>query len=289
MLGHKVDQLLCSRFETFTTFRGDPAAWAQVPQYRDRKMLIGAVDVTRFETVTEAFGRVRPDVVINCVGVVKQLKEALDPLVSITINALLPHRLAELCATTGARLIHFSTDCVFSGEKGNYVEDDSSDASDLYGRSKFLGEVGGAHCLTLRTSIIGRDFTRATGLLEWLISNRGGRRIKGYAHAIYSGFTTRALALLVAEIIAHYPDLSGVLHVASQPISKYDLLVKLNSAMHLQIEIQRDNQFHCNRSLCADRFVALTGMQPQTWDEMIKELALDATPYDDLRLIYAKP
>jgi dTDP-4-dehydrorhamnose reductase len=288
MLGHKIDQQLASRFETYTTFRGDPASWARIPQFRGRDTLLGGVDVTRFETVGEAFNRVRPDVVINCVGVVKQLKEAHDPILSLTINSLLPHRLAALCAPTGARLIHFSTDCIFSGEKGQYCEDDVPDARDLYGRTKLLGEVGGANCLTLRTSIIGRDYTRTTSLLEWLISNRGGR-VTGYRNAIYSGFTTLALARIVDELITSHAGLSGVFHVASEPLSKYDLLVKLNTALRLQIEIKPDEKFRCDRSLRGERLAGLTGLRPPTWDEMTADLMADPTPYDDLRKICASP
>lgn len=287
MLGHKVDQELSARFETYVTVRGDAARWGRIPQYRNRgSTLIGGVDAMHFESITEAFLRTRPEVVINCVGVVKQLKEALDPVISITINSLLPHRLAALCASEGARLIHVSTDCVFSGEKGSYVEEDPSDAHDLYGRSKFLGEVGGDNCLTLRTSIIGRDFSRSTGLLEWLISNRGGR-VKGYTHAIYSGFTTQALARLMVAIIAEHPGLTGLVHAASEPISKYELLLRLNSALNLRIQIERDDQFHCDRSLRADRLARLTGLLPPTWNAMIHDLTTDPTPYDELRKIYA--
>ena len=286
MLGHKVDQELNARFETYVTVRGDAARWRRIPQYSGRDTLIGGIDATRFESIAEVFLRVQPDVVVNCVGVVKQLKEAADPVISITVNSLFPHWLAELCGTRGARLIHVSTDCVFSGEKGGYVEEDPSDARDLYGRSKFLGEVAGTNCLTLRTSIIGRDFNRSTGLLEWLISNRGGK-IKGYTGAIYSGFTTLALARLIHAVIADHPGLSGMFHVASRPISKYDLLLKLNEALGLRIAIERDDKFHCDRSLRAERFARLTGLLPPTWEEMIRDLVADPTPYDDLRKIYA--
>lgn len=288
MLGHKVCQVLSGHFETFATFRSFNGLWTRYPMYANvgRSHTIGGVDAMDFDTVVRAFAQVKPDALINCIGIVKQLKEAKDPLISINLNSLFPHRLAELCAATGMRMLHMSTDCVFSGRKGNYTEDDIPDAEDLYGRTKLLGEVNREGCLTIRTSIFGRDFAKQSALLEWFLSNRGGR-VRGYVNAIYTGFPTQVLARIMGDLIADYPHLSGLYHVSSEPINKYNLLVRIRDAMGLDIEIEPYEDFYCDRSLDSSRFRAETGYPIPDWDEMIAELAQDDTPYDEWRKQYA--
>jgi dTDP-4-dehydrorhamnose reductase len=288
MLGHKVFQVLSERFETFATFRGYGGSWTRYPMYAglDPSRTCGGVDALDFDAVVRTFARVKPDAVINCIGIVKQLKEAKDPLVSIAINSLFPHRLAELCVATGARLLHMSTDCVFSGRKGNYVEDDIPDPEDLYGRTKLLGEVSREGCLTVRTSIFGRDFLKQSALLEWFLSNRGGQ-VRGYVNAIYSGFPTQVLARIMGDLIADHADLWGLYHVSSEPISKYDLLVEIRDVLGLDIDVEPYGDFHCDRSLDSSRFWTETGYPVPSWEEMIAELAQDSTPYDEWREQYA--
>jgi dTDP-4-dehydrorhamnose reductase len=286
MLGHKVFQVLSQRYETYATFQNPAGTWTTFPMYRGSEFTLSGVNAIDFDSVIRALARVKPDVVINCIGIIKQLKEASDPVISLSLNALFPHRLADLCAATGARLLHISTDCVFSGRKGHYTEDDVPDAKDLYGRSKLLGELARPGCLTIRTSIFGRDFLKQSALLEWFLSNRGGK-VKGYQHAIYTGFPTQTLARIMGDIIASYPELHGLYQVASQPISKYELLVKIRNAIRLDIEVEPFDDPPCDRSLSADRFIAATGYRMPTWDEMIAELAADPTPYDEWRKQYA--
>jgi dTDP-4-dehydrorhamnose reductase len=288
MLGHKAFQVLSQRFETFVTILDPQGLWKDYPVYQnvDRGRTLGGVNAMDFDTVVRAVEQVRPAVAINCIGIIKQIKEAKDPLVSIALNALFPHQLAELCVSMGTRLIHVSTDCVFSGRKGNYTEVDVADADDLYGRTKFLGEVDRPGCLTIRTSIFGRDFAKSSALLEWFLSQRGGK-VKGYKNAMYTGFPTQVLARIMGDIIADYPSLSGLYQVASQPISKYELLVKIRDAMRLDIEIEPYDDPPCDRSLSAARFVAATGYHIPAWDEMIAELVADPTPYDEWRQQYA--
>jgi dTDP-4-dehydrorhamnose reductase len=287
MLGHKVFDVLSQRFDTVATFLDPRGPWRDFPQYAGlpASRLLGGVDALRFETVVAALERTRPDAVINCVGVIKQLKEASDPVLTITLNSLLPHRLAALCAGLGARLVHPSTDCVFSGRKGGYTEDDPPDPDDLYGRSKLLGEVDRPDCLTIRTSIFGRDFLKQDALLEWFLSNRGGR-VRGYRNAIYSGFPTQVLARIIADLLADQPALGGLVQIASLPITKYDLLTRLKDAMDLDIEIEPFDDAPCDRSLSAARFVRATGYRIPSWDEMVAELAADPTPYDAWRLAH---
>jgi len=288
MLGHKVFQVLNGRFETYATFREVQGLWTKYPMYAqaDASHLLGGVDVIDFQAVVRAVGEVNPEVVINCIGIIKQLKEASDPIISLTLNSLLPHRLADLCAAANARLFHMSTDCVFSGRQGHYDEDDFADAEDLYGRSKYLGEVNREGCLTIRTSIFGRDFQKQSAFLEWFLSQRGGT-VKGYRNAIFTGFPTQVLARIMGDLIEKHPQLSGLYQIASPPISKYDLLVRLRAVMRLDINIEPYDDPPCDRSLCAAKFLRVTNYSIPTWDDMVTEVAADPTPYDDWRQHYA--
>jgi dTDP-4-dehydrorhamnose reductase len=230
--------------------------------------LLAGVDVEHADSLTQAFIHARPDVVVNCVGLVKQLAEADDPLQAVPINTLLPHRLARLCEVAGARLIHMSTDCVFSGQKGAYRESDFSDAKDLYGRTKYLGEVDYPHAVTLRTSIIGHELQSAHGLVGWFLSQQG--RCKGYTRAIFSGVPTVVLARIIRDVVIPRRELRGVYHVAAKPISKYDLLKLVASVYGKEIEIVPDAKLAIDRSLDASRFREATGFVPPEWEEMIK-------------------
>jgi dTDP-4-dehydrorhamnose reductase len=271
MLGHQLVAVLQKEFETWSTLRGSVSAYERHGLF-DPQRTLGGIDVLNFDAVMEVMAKVRPDAVINCVGIIKQLAAAKDPFLSVAINALLPHRLHRLCQATGARLIHFSTDCVFSGRTGNYTEDDPSDALDLYGRSKFLGETIGEGALTIRSSIIGLELGTTSGLVEWFLSQRG-RRIEGYKRAIYSGFTTLEMARIVRMVLTEHRAVSGTLQVSSDRISKYDLLTLMQRAFEFDVEIVPDDKVQIDRSLDSTRFRTLTGYIPPSWPTMVEELA----------------
>ncbi|MDT4952897.1 MAG: dTDP-4-dehydrorhamnose reductase [Acidobacteriota bacterium] len=277
MLGHKLWQQFAPRFDTYATFR--PAQFSSYERFGifDKARSIGGVSAEDFESVERAFESAQPEVVVNCIGIVKQDAAAKDPLASISVNALFPHRLAALSRATGARLIHLSTDCVFSGRKGNYVEADTPDAEDLYGRTKLLGEVDYENCLTIRTSMIGRELSGAHGLIEWFLSQQG-KTVRGYRRAIFSGFTTLALSEIIASVITDHPQLRGVWHVASEPINKFDLLTLVKEVANLNIRIEPDETFVCDRSLNDARFRQATGFAPPSWSDMILRLFQDTTP-----------
>jgi len=281
MLGHRVWLSLRERFETFVTLRGDAGAYARFGVF-DAPRTLDGVDGARFETVARAFTRVHPDVVVNCIGIVKQLAQASDPIASLEVNALLPHRLAALCATAGARLVHISTDCVFSGRIGSYREGDFADADDLYGRTKLLGEVGGVGSLTLRTSIVGRELQTSHGLAEWFLERRG-QRVPGFTQAFFSGVTTHALARVIGDVIAAQPGLSGLYHVSSERISKYDLLVRLNEAFDARAIVEPVDEPRIDRSLDSARFWQATAMTRPQWTDMIAEMSAAGAPYDEWR------
>jgi dTDP-4-dehydrorhamnose reductase len=281
MLGHKLSQVLADRFDTWATFRGAPVSGIHDP---DRSVC--GVVAENFDTVENALTATKPDVVVNCIGIVKQDKAAKDRFQSIAINSLFPHQLARACASRGIRLVHLSTDCVFSGRSGNYKEDDISDAEDIYGRTKWLGELGYDHCLTIRTSMIGRELSGNHGLVEWFLSQRG-KTVRGFKKAIFSGFTTIALSETIADIIANPDALHGVWHVAAEPINKFDLLATVKQAFELDIEIEPDETFVCDRSLDDSRFRARTGFAPPSWEQMIDRMARDTTPYEEIRRTHA--
>jgi dTDP-4-dehydrorhamnose reductase len=280
MLGHQLCRVLSGRLETWATFREDPAGYAQydlVPQER----ALGGVNAEDLGSVRSILERVHPDAVINCIGIVKQRDEAKQAIPSIQVNALFPHQLADLCQEQGARLVQISTDCVFSGLRGRYTEVDVPDPVDLYGRTKLLGELNRPGCLTLRTSIIGWQLNTFSSLLSWFSQQRG-QRIKGYQQAIYSGFSTRVLANLISDLIETRPDLSGLYQVASEAISKYDLLTALRDKLGWgDIEIEVDDNFYCDRSLIGTRFSVATGWKAPSWDEMLSGLAEEWPAYQE--------
>ncbi len=244
--------------------------------------MLSGMDVFEFDSILSAVGVMRPDVVVNAIGLITPVVAAKGPISALTVNSLFPHRLAMLCRTVDARLIHISTDAVFSGCRGMYTENDSPDPNDFYGRSKLLGEVTEPHCLTFRTSIIGRDLTGSKGLVEWLLDNRG-QSVVGYTKAIYSGFPSLVLAQIIADVIERHPELSGLYHVSSEPISKFELLRLLNDAYGADAQIKASDDVRINRSLDSSRFRAAIGFTPQPWPDMIKAMAADPTPYEKWR------
>jgi dTDP-4-dehydrorhamnose reductase len=281
MLGHKLFQILRERFPgalatTLEDVRKPPLDRVEFLQGGD---VITGLDVTDFGGLGRSLADMKPDFIINCVGIIKQRLEATSPIPSITINSLLPHKLAVIATEWGGRVIHFSTDCVFSGKRGAYVETDQSDAEDFYGRTKFLGEVAGENALTLRTSIIGRELVEHRSLLDWFLA-QNHKSVRGYRRTVYSGITTNEMAEVVTLIIRDYPALSGLYQIASEPISKYDLLCMLRDAYKLDVEIVSDNSEVSDRSMRGDKFRAATGYVAPPWPSMVRKLADDPTPYE---------
>ena len=281
MLGHKLFQILQASFpDTVTVIRkrrrDNP--YHNIPLFQSANV-IDAIDVLAFEKLAEVLRDRRPQFVINCIGIIKQRDEASSRVSMIALNALLPHRLADLCTSWGGRLIHISTDCVFSGQRGMYTEEDVSDADDLYGRTKYLGEVSTQNALTLRTSIIGRELTTHRSLLDWFLSNNG-KRVSGYRKSIYSGVTTNQLAQVVTHIVSNHPNLSGIYQVASEPIAKSDLLILLRDAFGCNIEIDQIDGEDVDRSMSGSKLREATGYVCPPWPVLARQLAEDPTPYD---------
>lgn len=280
MLGHRLCNILSDQMEVWTTVRDASASYKRyniLPEER----IVGPLEVQDLKKLQETIDRIKPDAVVNAVGIVKQRDEAKQAVPSIQINALFPHQLADLCTERGIRVIQISTDCVFSGARGNYTEIDVPDPVDLYGRTKLLGELNRAGCLTLRTSIIGWQLNTFSSLLSWFALQRG-RHIKGYRHAIYTGFSTDVMANLIGDILSTRRDLNGLFQVASEPISKYDLLIRLRDVLGWKdIIIEPEEQFFCDRSLIGTRFTTTTGWRPPTWDTMLQGLASEWPKYSE--------
>jgi dTDP-4-dehydrorhamnose reductase len=276
MLGHRLLLHLRGRHDVRVTLRQDPDAYAPYGLFSPENAYYG-VNVRSTEPLAEVFAEFRPEAVVNAVGIVKQRASAREAIPSLEINALLPHRLAVLCRAAGARMVHLSTDCVFSGRTGMYTEDDPSDAEDLYGRSKYLGEVHEPHCITLRTSIIGPELSRRKSLVEWFMAQAG--TVRGFRRAIYSGFTTAEMSRIIETLLVSHPDAGGVYHASAEPINKYDLLVMLRDRLGRDVQVVPDDTFCCDRSLDSSRFRAAFGYTPPSWAHMIDELSVELQGY----------
>lgn len=269
MLGNAMLRVIseCDDWTVYGTLRSsNTALQAMVP----RAQILHGIYADQPDSLMAAFALSRPEIVINCVGLVKQLTSGEDPLEAISINSLLPHRLARLCRLAQARLVHISTDCVFSGRTGNYSEADVPDAEDVYGRSKLLGEVEYPHAITLRTSIIGHELGSNHSLIGWFLSQQGS--VSGYTKAIFSGLPTFELARVVRDVVIPNPGLSGLYHVGAEPISKHDLLHLVNCAYGKGLQIELDDKVKINRSLNASRFMDATGYVAPSWPDLIAQM-----------------
>jgi len=272
MLGHEAIRVLAPDFEVWGACR-DPRGLPDLGIPAER--LLGGLDAMQLDAAESLINRVRPDIAINAAGIVKQRVESKSAIPSIAVNSLWPHVLADACASNEARLVHVSTDCVFSGSRGRYVESDVPDAFDLYGRSKLLGEVSDRdNAITLRTSIIGWQLGEPTGLVAWFATHRD-ERLKGYAKAIFSGLTTRALTEVIRDVVIPDPSLTGLWHVSAEPIDKHTLLVDLAAHLRWDVDLTPVDEPAIDRSLDSSRFRGATGWQPPAWDVMLEQLALD--------------
>jgi len=270
MLGHTALRVFASSpgFEAWGAARSG-AALSRLDEPLRTRVLTG-VDVERTDSLVRVLENVRPACVVNAIGLVKQLADADDPLQAIPINSVLPHRLARLCALVGARLVHVSTDCVFAGTRGGYHENDPPDATDLYGRSKLLGEVDAPNALTLRTSIIGPELASAHGLVEWFLAQSGS--VRGYTRAVFSGLPTVELARVIRDYVLPHPQLRGLYHVSAASIAKHDLLRLIAETYGREVEIVADDRVVVDRSLDSTRFRSATGYQAPAWPDLVRAM-----------------
>lgn len=282
MLGHKLffHFSALNNFDCYGSVRSTDDLAPYLSHLQIDKLYSG-IDVNNTDSLIRIIAMLKPDVVINCIGIIKQVPASQNSIQSISINALLPHRIAMICQAADARMIHISTDCVFDGNMGNYREDDIPNAVDLYGRSKLLGEVSYPHCLTIRTSIIGHELKSKHGLVEWFLSQNTG--IQGFTRHIYSGVPTIELGEIIAHHIIPRPYLNGVYHLSAEPISKYDLLKLIALKYQKSTEIKPYNEPYCDRSLDSTRLRAALGYKPPSWPELIDKMYQDYvnSPYQN--------
>lgn len=271
MLGHTLLKTLSQdpKLEVFGTARHKTAK-SLFPKELAKKILAN-VDVENDQSLLKLFNKVKPDVVINCVGLIKQIGASEDVLQAIPINSLLPHRLAYLTKQIKARLVLMSTDCVFTGKKGNHKETDKPDCTDLYGQSKLLGEiVDQHHVLTIRTSIIGHELRGGHSLVNWFLKQKGAAT--GYTKAIYSGLPTIELANIIHNLILPNPKLAGLYQIASEPISKFDLLSLIANTYKKKVALTKASSPKIDRSLSYAKFKKQTGYKPKSWVQLIQEM-----------------
>lgn len=281
MLGHKMWQVLRDIFATYVTVR-PPFSYYQRFNLFDSKHTLDNIEATNPQAIEEAIEKISPAVVINCIGIVKQSQEINNPLKAIEINCLLPHRIATFCNSLDIRSIHISTDCVFSGKKGSYIEEDISDAEDFYGRTKFIGEAAYGKALILRTSVIGYELNSRQGLLEWFLSQEGGK-VRGYTKALFSGLTTAVFSEVVLTIIRDYKQLSGLYHISGYPIDKFSLLSLIKKVYGLDVEIEPYDGFICDRSLNSSLFRKTIGFNPPSWQDMVISMHKESEFYNKLK------
>lgn len=278
MVGHKLFKELSklSNLDVWGTVRNSRPD-SKISKYFGPELLkkmVNKIEANNFETIAKLLKKIKPDIAINCIGITKQLAKEDDPLEAIEINSAYPHHLALECKKNKIRMVQMATDCVFSGKKGNYKESDLPDADDLYGRTKFLGEVNYPHCLTIRTSFIGHELNSSHGLLEWFLAQKG--QAKGFRKAIYSGMPTVLIAKVLADYVLPNSKLRGLYQVSTEPISKYDLLKLIAKVYGKKIKIIPDSSVKIDRSLNSDLFRKKTGFKPLTWPEMIEIMYKDS-------------
>jgi dTDP-4-dehydrorhamnose reductase len=273
LIGSTVYRILSdvSDWQVYGTMRQEGLTYSELVEQQSG--IIGDVDALSFETVGQLIASVGPDVVVNCIGLTKHKAKGNDPLACIALNSLMPHKLALVCRLAKCRLIHISTDCVFSGRIGNYSESDVTDAIDVYGKSKALGELHESHTVTLRTSTIGHEERSKDGLLEWFLSQRTS--CTGYSKAIFSGLPTIELAIVIRDFVIPNTQLSGLYNVAAEAVNKYELLSIITKSYGKSIIIEKDDKFTIDRSLDASKFFTETGYQPASWENLIQQMHTD--------------
>lgn len=274
MLGHKIWQYLSLRFmDTFVTLRGCRADYQRFFLFDDKQRVFYGVNALVFSGLEKLLNEIHPEIILNCIGITKRRQEINNAVSVITLNSLLPHRLAVWATVHNAKVVQFSTDCVFDGKIGNYCEDSPTSAEDMYGKTKALGELRDGNVLTLRSSFIGPELLPGSELLEWFLSQSG--IVKGYRKAVYSGLTTLELCRIVEKLLFDFPQARGLYNVSSEPISKFALLMSIKKKMNLDIEIIPDDNFFCDRSLDSSKFRKEFNYTSPSWEKMIDELAIE--------------
>lgn len=274
MLGHKLWKSLSVHFpNAYATIRGCRDDYKKFNLFKNDDQVIEKIDALNFPDFEKVLDKIKPEIILNCIGITKRREEINNLAVSITLNALFPHQLAAWGAKNNAKVVNFSTDCVFDGKIGHYTEESMTSAGDTYGKTKAIGELKEGNTLTLRSSFIGTELLPGSELLEWFLAQSG--IVRGYRNTSYSGFTTLELCRIVEKLLIDFPQARGLYNISSEPISKFDLLMLIKKKMNLDIEIIPDDNFFCDRSLDSSKFRKEFSYTPPTWEKMIDELAIE--------------
>tara|TARA_B100001109_G_C18862091_1_gene474594 strand:- start:2012 stop:2881 length:870 start_codon:yes stop_codon:yes gene_type:complete len=269
MIGHKIAQSLNNDFELILSSRKNisPSSIG----IKDGNMLLH--DLTN-NSIDSFLNKTFPDLIINCAGITTRRGIEDNIQNTIFLNSHLPHKLDNWANLNSKKLIHFSTDCVFSGNRGDYLDNDFADAEDIYGKTKAAGEVNTPNTLTLRCSMIGRELYNFTELFEWLVENKN-KNIDGYSKVLYSGITTVRMGKIISKIIKQNFNLTGIYNISSIPISKFQLLHKLSNAFDLNVDITENKNIKSNKVLISKKFTEITGIKTPDWDDLITEFVED--------------
>ena len=273
MLGHQVYLKLKTEFgatNVAITLRKTKQHYDKFGIFKEA-VAFDELDVLNFPQVEVALNKFKPDYIINCIGLTLRKKELGDVEKCIQVNSMLPHRLAKWGELNNSRVIHFSTDCVFDGKKGNYTEKDIPTADDLYGQSKFLSEIIYPNSLTIRLSVVGRELEGKTEFIEWFLSHKG-KSVNGFAGVNYSGLSTNVVAKELIRIIKNYPKISGTYQMASEPMNKFDILKIVNEIYQTKTEIKESADYKNDKTLNCDLYTQLTGFKKPSWKSMIAEM-----------------
>ena len=257
-------------FQTFGTLRD----FSKISFFREKyhKNFVQFSNILDFIELEKKIKDIKPNVIINCLGITNKYRIVNFDLVQqyIKINSLFPHKLCEICSRHNVRLIHFSSDCVFSGLKGFYNENDFADPIDIYGKSKLMGELNYKNSITIRKSVIGHEITSKNGLLEWFLNQSND--VEGYKKVFFSGLTVLELAKIIVDYILPRIDLNGLFNISGESISKFQLLKIIADVYQKPIEIIPNELKNIDRSLDASKFNKLTGYKSQPWPELIKAM-----------------
>ena len=282
MIGHKMYQTISKiHKDTWVTLRKSLTSYSYSEIYNPEKV-IDNIDLINFQTISNQLNKINPDIVVNACGIT--IRRGIETLKSnsIILNSALPHFLNEWVTSNNKRLIHFSTDCVFTGAKGDYIDNDNKDAYDLYGSTKSMGEViDSKFAITLRGSMIGSELENKTELFEWFLKQKS-KTIKGFNKVIYSGITTTKMAEIVLKLIDQFPNLSGVYNISSKPISKFELLKLWNNLFDINANIEIDNSYTSNKNLISDNFYRTISMEQPDWVELSSQLNIDNMLHNNL-------
>lgn len=259
LLGNALLNILSKNYEVIATTRNK--------LYKDIKNFIYVDDLTRLDFLDKLIIDVDPDIIINALSVRDVGNKKLYQLK--LIFTVIPHHISSFCRRLNKRFIQISTDGVFSGKTGNYKEEDIPDPIDSYGICKFLGEPNQKNTTVIRTSMIGHSFNNDYGLLDWFIKQN---ECTLYKNAVFSGLPVYEIARIISQYFIENKNLDGIYHLASEPISKLNLLTLVNNVYNLNIIIHEDDSFYMDRSLDSSKFQNKTGYRVLSWDDMITQM-----------------